>query len=82
MTQNGIERLVEDDPARPYKAIMAAAGAAILALLGAGLEFEPWLKILLTVVAAGLGAYATPNPKRRKRAKKKQPYLGNRRNVA
>jgi hypothetical protein len=53
------------DPKRPYKAYAAGVGGAVGALLSAGLSLPTWLEVSLTVVAAGITAFLTPNPKKR-----------------
>lgn len=50
------------DPKRPYKAIAAAVGAGIATLLSLGLELPHWLLVVLTVLAAGIGAFLKSNP--------------------
>lgn len=75
-----LDDVVEPDPKRPYKAYAAAAGAAIGALLDLALPMPAWLTATLVVLAAGLGAFVTPNPLKRKGEEK--PKRKNRRTKA
>lgn len=60
--------LLEDDPARPWKAVGAAVSALAVTLLGLGLDLPGWAVTVLVVLAAAGGAFVPPNPKRAKYA--------------
>lgn len=57
-------RAPKDDPARPYKAYVAAAIAALTSVLAQGQDVLPWWAVLVIgAVVAGLSTFVVPNPK-------------------
>lgn len=66
---------LEDDPTKPWKAVLAALSALAASLLALGLDLPPWAVSVLTTVAAAGGAFAVKNPKR---ARRQRPPKGQR----
>lgn len=70
MTENPVAAAqVEDDPARPYKAIAGFAAPAVLAFLQALLDdgkafLPPWGLLLLGALMAAVATFVAKNPKR------------------
>lgn len=63
--------LVEDNPAKPWKAIAALVAPAVVAFLQSILDqgrdsLPPWLLLLLGALASAAGVYVIRNPKRKR----------------
>lgn len=55
---------VKDDPARPFKAYIAAVIAALTSVLATAQDTLPWWAVLIIGAAvAGLSTFVVPNPK-------------------
>ncbi len=55
---------MEDDPRRPYKAVIAAVVAGATALFAYADVLPTWVIICAAVIVAGLGTFLVPNPKK------------------
>ena len=53
---------VKPDPAKPYKAYASILAVVLTTFIAQAVDLPPLVSAILIALAAGLAAYATPNP--------------------
>ena len=76
-TPEAHEAKIEADPAKPWKAIVAAVSAGLAAVLADYADELPlWATILIVAVLAGLATFVTANPLRVKETGRHRDEVG------
>lgn len=52
---------VQADPKRPYKLYATILSTMLSTFVTSELELDPWVRVLVSCIVAGLAVYLTPN---------------------